>query len=51
MEASAHIKVFCRNIWLAGKVGSLVNKTVIERVGDFEGRLGETSVYPKFDDL
>ena len=48
MEVSFRIKVFCRKIWVTGKVGSLVNKTGTARVGEFGDILGYTSVYTKF---
>ena len=48
MEASSLIKVFCGNILVMGKAGSLVNKTQMEMVGEAGYRLGETSIYPKF---
>ena len=51
MEASYWIKVFCRNIWLAGKEDFLGKMADTEMVGYFEDRLGETHIYPKFDHL
>ena len=51
MEGSARIKVLCGNIWVAGKVVSLGNKTGAARVWEFGGRLVDTSVYSKFGHL
>ena len=51
MEGSARIEVLCGNIWVAGKVVSLGNKTGAARVWEFGGRLVDTSVYPKFGHL
>ena len=48
MEASAHLKIFCENIYVTRKTGSLSNKTVTERTREFGGRLGGTIVSPKF---
>ena len=48
MESSYLIKVFCGNILVTGKEGSLGNKGGKERVVEFVYILGETIVYPNF---
>ena len=51
MEVSARRKVFCGNIWVTGKVGSLGNTTGTAKVGEFGYILGDTSEYLKFGHL
>ena len=48
MEASAHIKMFCRNIWVTGKARHLGNDTGTKRVGEIGDRIGDTSVHTKY---
>ena len=51
MEASDRLKVFCGNICVTGKAGSLNNNTGAERVGEFGDRHRKTSVYYKFGNM
>ena len=46
MKKSAQIKIFCRNIWVVGKVGSLGNNTSTSRVVQFGDIIGKTIIYP-----